>query len=148
MIRPQTCPVCKQALDVAAAPAQSRFFPFCSERCQQIDMYRWCTGQYAIVQPLDQPQLSGRSAVTIDQHHRLRLVQPSPRLANQLPLAVRKSSQEQALPSPARLHSLAAQLSGYYQRVVQHHAVVTSKHLGQIAYVGVVYRFAFSINDE
>ena len=50
MIRPQTCPVCKKALDIPAA--ESRFFPFCSERCQQIDMYRWCTGKYAIVEPL------------------------------------------------------------------------------------------------
>ncbi|MEX2285826.1 MAG: DNA gyrase inhibitor YacG [Planctomycetaceae bacterium] len=56
MIRPQTCPVCKKVLDVTAGAA-SRFLPFCSERCQQIDMYRWSTGKYAIVEPLDPKQI-------------------------------------------------------------------------------------------
>jgi endogenous inhibitor of DNA gyrase (YacG/DUF329 family) len=55
MIRPQTCPVCKKALDPATTAA-SKFFPFCSERCQQVDMYRWTTGKYAIIEPLDPKQ--------------------------------------------------------------------------------------------
>ena len=28
-------------------------FPFCSERCRQIDLYRWSEGKYAIVEPID-----------------------------------------------------------------------------------------------
>lgn len=49
MIRPQTCPVCETAL-----PAErTRLFPFCSERCRQVDLLRWCDGRYAIVEPAD-----------------------------------------------------------------------------------------------
>jgi len=51
MIRPQTCPICNTEL--AIAPAQSAHFPFCSQRCKQIDMHRWCEGKYAILEPLD-----------------------------------------------------------------------------------------------
>lgn len=52
MIRPQTCPVCQKELDVSAAQ-ESNLFPFCSVRCRQIDLYRWATGRYAIVEPLE-----------------------------------------------------------------------------------------------
>jgi len=30
-------------------------FPFCSERCRQVDLLRWCEGKYAIIEPA-QPQ--------------------------------------------------------------------------------------------
>jgi endogenous inhibitor of DNA gyrase (YacG/DUF329 family) len=33
--------------------------PFCSTRCRQIDLYRWLTGRYAIVDALDQERLAG-----------------------------------------------------------------------------------------
>lgn len=56
MIRPQTCPVCSKDLDVGAAQ-ESKLFPFCSVRCQQIDLYRWATGRYAIVEPLERQRL-------------------------------------------------------------------------------------------
>lgn len=51
MIRPSECPVCKKSV---AAPAEgsARHFPFCSERCRQVDLLRWSKGQYAIVEPL------------------------------------------------------------------------------------------------
>ena len=52
MIRPQTCPVCSKELPVDAG-SNLKLFPFCSERCQQIDLLRWCDGRYAIVEPLD-----------------------------------------------------------------------------------------------
>jgi endogenous inhibitor of DNA gyrase (YacG/DUF329 family) len=51
MIRPQTCPICGKELPPQTA-ADSPLFPFCSLRCQQIDLWRWCEGKYAVVEPL------------------------------------------------------------------------------------------------
>ena len=51
MIRRQTCGVCKKELKL---DAPQQFFPFCSERCRNIDLYRWTEGRYAIVEPLDE----------------------------------------------------------------------------------------------
>lgn len=39
--RPRRCPVCGKL----AAPF---FRPFCSERCRQVDLGRWLSGDYAI----------------------------------------------------------------------------------------------------
>ena len=36
---------------------QSKFFPFCSERCRNVDLLRWSDGRYAIVEPLSEDQL-------------------------------------------------------------------------------------------
>ncbi|MBS0260841.1 MAG: DNA gyrase inhibitor YacG [Planctomycetes bacterium] len=56
MIRPRPCPICrKNALPAKAGEKDT--FPFCSERCRQIDLLRWSKGQYAIVEPLSQEQL-------------------------------------------------------------------------------------------
>jgi endogenous inhibitor of DNA gyrase (YacG/DUF329 family) len=35
------CPECSK-------PAEARFAPFCSTRCQQIDLGRWLKGDYVI----------------------------------------------------------------------------------------------------
>jgi endogenous inhibitor of DNA gyrase (YacG/DUF329 family) len=35
------CPECSK-------PAEERFAPFCSSRCQQIDLGRWLKGDYVI----------------------------------------------------------------------------------------------------
>ena len=51
MIRPQTCPICEKELPGGSGTAL-KTFPFCSDRCRQIDIYRWCEGKYAIVEPL------------------------------------------------------------------------------------------------
>lgn len=51
MIRPQTCPICNAELPPQAA-AESPLFPFCSPRCKQIDLARWCDGKYAVVEDL------------------------------------------------------------------------------------------------
>ncbi len=51
MIRPLTCPICKTQLASGAA-TESRWFPFCGERCRNVDLYRWGEGKYAIVEPL------------------------------------------------------------------------------------------------
>ncbi len=52
MIRPQSCPICDKVLPLDAA-ASSNDFPFCSERCRNVDLLRWSDGRYAIVEPLD-----------------------------------------------------------------------------------------------
>lgn len=52
MIRPVTCPICGTELEIDAA-SQSPLFPFCSDRCRLIDIYRWSEGKYAVVEPLD-----------------------------------------------------------------------------------------------
>lgn len=51
MIRLPTCPICEEELPASAA-ADSPVFPFCSSRCKQIDLLRWCEGKYAFVDPL------------------------------------------------------------------------------------------------
>ncbi len=38
------CPVCSRRFD----PAGSRHLPFCSERCQQIDLGRWLDERYSV----------------------------------------------------------------------------------------------------
>jgi endogenous inhibitor of DNA gyrase (YacG/DUF329 family) len=51
MIRPIECPICHKAVPVPAAQTPG-WFPFCSERCRQVDLLRWSKGQYAILEPL------------------------------------------------------------------------------------------------
>jgi len=51
MIRPQTCPICKVELP-SSIGLESPLFPFCSERCKQVDFYRWHEEQYVIAEPL------------------------------------------------------------------------------------------------
>ena len=53
MIKPLTCPVCKQTLPPQVTQS-SATFPFCSSRCQSVDLYRWSEGKYAIVEDLSQ----------------------------------------------------------------------------------------------
>lgn len=59
-----TCPICGTALPPAAAD-ESPLFPFCSLRCKQVDLYRWMTGRYAVVESLTIERLveeAGRDA--------------------------------------------------------------------------------------
>ncbi|MCA8989699.1 MAG: DNA gyrase inhibitor YacG, partial [Planctomycetaceae bacterium] len=51
MIKPLTCPVCEQPLPPQITQ-NSPTFPFCSVRCQHVDLYRWSEGKYAIVEDL------------------------------------------------------------------------------------------------
>ena len=39
------CPICQRP---AAPRAENKAFPFCSGRCQQIDLAKWLTGEYRI----------------------------------------------------------------------------------------------------
>ncbi|MHC4878255.1 MAG: DNA gyrase inhibitor YacG [Planctomycetota bacterium] len=56
MVRPTTCPICESAVSASAA-TESSFFPFCSERCRNVDLLRWSDGKYAIVEPLSSDQM-------------------------------------------------------------------------------------------
>jgi len=49
---PSTCAICGKALEEGAA-ASSPLYPFCSVRCKQIDLLRWCDGRYAVVNDMD-----------------------------------------------------------------------------------------------
>lgn len=51
-----SCPICGKDI-FAVEPFADDLFPFCSTRCRQIDLLRWCTGQYAIVEPLSPEEL-------------------------------------------------------------------------------------------
>jgi endogenous inhibitor of DNA gyrase (YacG/DUF329 family) len=42
----------------ATSATDSEFFPFCSERCRNVDLFRWGRGKYAIVEPLSPDQLA------------------------------------------------------------------------------------------
>ncbi len=46
------CPICKKALPDAGvvknSPAELRYRPFCSARCQKIDLGNWLGERYAV----------------------------------------------------------------------------------------------------
>ncbi|MEZ6125018.1 MAG: DNA gyrase inhibitor YacG [Planctomycetaceae bacterium] len=52
MIKPHSCPICDQTFSADSAD-RAATFPFCSERCRQVDLLRWCDGRYAVVEDLD-----------------------------------------------------------------------------------------------
>ena len=49
---PNTCAICGKPLEPNAAE-KSPLYPFCSVRCRQIDLLRWCNGSYAVVNDMD-----------------------------------------------------------------------------------------------
>jgi hypothetical protein len=55
MIRPATCPICQKPV-IAENGSLPKTFPFCSDRCRQVDFFRWFDGKYAIVENID-PEL-------------------------------------------------------------------------------------------
>ncbi|MBC8289349.1 MAG: DNA gyrase inhibitor YacG [Planctomycetes bacterium] len=57
MVRQPTCPICRSQLPATTA-TESKFFPFCGERCRDVDYLRWSDGRYAIVEPLDPAQMA------------------------------------------------------------------------------------------
>lgn len=42
--RPPACPICGR-------PAERAYYPFCTPRCQEVDLGRWLTGVYRIPGP-------------------------------------------------------------------------------------------------
>jgi uncharacterized protein len=51
---------------LAPVEASPSWFPFCSERCRQVDLLRWSKGRYAIVEPLAPDQLAEEPAPPTD----------------------------------------------------------------------------------
>jgi uncharacterized protein len=47
-----TCPICK-----AAVTEDNKTFPFCSDRCQKVDLGKWFDGKYTISRPVEQSDL-------------------------------------------------------------------------------------------
>lgn len=43
------CAICSQPVE---RRPQNRFFPFCSARCQQVDLGRWLAEDYVISEPI------------------------------------------------------------------------------------------------
>ena len=46
-----TCPICGRKFEHAAEES-GRYFPFCSKRCQLVDLDNWLEGRYRIVEEL------------------------------------------------------------------------------------------------
>jgi endogenous inhibitor of DNA gyrase (YacG/DUF329 family) len=61
VIAPPTCPICSKPIPTEI-DAKSATFPFCSERCRQVDLLRWSKGEYRIVEPLNPPELEQETA--------------------------------------------------------------------------------------
>jgi endogenous inhibitor of DNA gyrase (YacG/DUF329 family) len=51
------CPICRKPA-AKRVPGERTAFPFCSERCRQVDLGRWFTESYAVpaVEPEDQEE--------------------------------------------------------------------------------------------
>jgi endogenous inhibitor of DNA gyrase (YacG/DUF329 family) len=61
VIAPPTCPICSKPI-AAEIDAKSATFPFCSERCRQVDLLRWSKGAYRIVETLNPQELEQESS--------------------------------------------------------------------------------------
>ena len=59
MVRPQTCPICGKNVPPATDPSGG-MAPFCSQRCREIDFFRWSDGRYAIVESLSEEDLENQ----------------------------------------------------------------------------------------
>ncbi len=46
------CPICKTPVG-----SEAKTFPFCSDRCKQIDLGKWLDGKYLISRPVEQSDL-------------------------------------------------------------------------------------------
>lgn len=60
MVLPITCPVCHTPVQA------SKTLPFCSERCRNIDFFRWNDGRYAIVEQVDAVRLQEEMSKVAD----------------------------------------------------------------------------------
>ena len=52
LIRLPECPICHKPVAPVTDPT-SNYAPFCSRRCKEVDLVRWCEGRYAIVETID-----------------------------------------------------------------------------------------------
>jgi endogenous inhibitor of DNA gyrase (YacG/DUF329 family) len=51
-IKTLRCPTCKTIVQ-----AKDEYFPFCSDRCQMIDLGKWASGAYKISSPILDPEV-------------------------------------------------------------------------------------------
>jgi endogenous inhibitor of DNA gyrase (YacG/DUF329 family) len=65
MIRLPECPICHHPVAPASDPNAS-YAPFCSRRCKEVDLIRWCEGRYAIVESIDPNRAGMTASVTGD----------------------------------------------------------------------------------
>jgi hypothetical protein len=63
------CPICKKPVAGRDDPiSPNRFFPFCGERCQLIDLGRWLGGKYQIpVRDEESGEETGRTGIDGDE---------------------------------------------------------------------------------
>ena len=59
MVRLNSCPICGKNVSPATDPSGG-MAPFCSQRCREIDFFRWSDGRYAIVEPLSDADLENK----------------------------------------------------------------------------------------
>ena len=57
MVRLPDCPICHKPVTPVSDSAVS-YAPFCSRRCKEVDLVRWCDGRYAIVEDLTGARLA------------------------------------------------------------------------------------------
>ena len=65
MIRLPECPICGMSVP-PATDASAGYAPFCSRRCKEIDLIRWCEGRYAIVEAIDPSRLVESSSEVVE----------------------------------------------------------------------------------
>lgn len=58
MIKLPQCPICNKAIAGEVAREAANSLPFCSERCRNVDLFRWFDGKYTIEEPLDPLRLA------------------------------------------------------------------------------------------
>ena len=56
MIKAHLCPICEKQVSAFDGTVKN-FFPFCSDRCRKVDLFRWSEGRYAVVEDID-PQIA------------------------------------------------------------------------------------------
>lgn len=57
MVKVTTCAICSKPLPLHAS-RELKTFPFCSNRCQEVDLLRWMGGKYAVVEEAAPEQLA------------------------------------------------------------------------------------------
>jgi endogenous inhibitor of DNA gyrase (YacG/DUF329 family) len=68
MIRLPDCPICGKTVPPATDP-NATFSPFCSRRCKEVDLMRWCDGRYAIVESVDPSRLEESNMEDMDSEY-------------------------------------------------------------------------------
>jgi endogenous inhibitor of DNA gyrase (YacG/DUF329 family) len=62
------CPQCKKSFDETpqADGRPSKFFPFCSSRCRQVDLGHWFSEDYKVTRPVSPGDLPDRVGPEFD----------------------------------------------------------------------------------